>query len=180
MLTPTIETKRLILRPMKANDAEEVFRNWASDPEVAKFMRWSTHEDVTMTREWLQAEENEVESDEFYDWGIVLKETGELIGSGGLSWRADLNLYELGYNLMKKYWGQGLMTEAAEKMVEFGIKDLKQKKLYCCYAKENIASGKVMEKVGFKYQYDAEYQSWDKSKTFESREYLLEVEDLVK
>ena len=57
MNTPILETKRLLLRPMKASDAEEVFRNWTSDPEVAKFMRWSTHENVEVTREWLQSEE---------------------------------------------------------------------------------------------------------------------------
>lgn len=173
MNTPILETKRLLLRPMKASDVEEVFRNWTSDPEVAKFMRWSTHENVEVTREWLQSEEDELESDELFDWGFVLKETGELIGSGGLSYVESRGVYELGYNIMRKYWNQGLTTEAAKCIVEFALNELGQNELFCCHAKDNPASGRVMEKAGFVYQKDAVYESWDKTRHFESKEYLL-------
>lgn len=54
MKTPILETERLILRPLIVEDAWEVFNNWTSDPEVAKFMRWSTHENAEVTKEWLK------------------------------------------------------------------------------------------------------------------------------
>lgn len=78
MRTPVLETERLILRPLSVDDAETIYKNWTSDPDVAKFMRWERHKDVSETREWLSSEEACVESDGVYNWGFVLKETGEL------------------------------------------------------------------------------------------------------
>jgi len=175
MKTPILETQRLILRPMTVNDAESAFQNWTSDPEIAKFMRWERHKDITETREWLASEESFIESDMVYNWGFVLKETGELIGSGGLVFIELKGMYELGYNIMKKYWRQGLATEASHMIIGFAKKELKQKQFYCCHAKENPASGKVMMKVGFEYQNDGVYYSWNRERKFESKEYLLVV-----
>ncbi len=175
MKTPILETKRLILRPLKLEDAETIFQNWTSDPEVAKFMRWNTHENVDVTKEWVQFEVDCIENDSVYNFGFVLKDTGELIGSGGLVYIKERDMFELGYNLMKKYWGQGLVTEASEKIIQFGIQELKQTKFFCCHAKDNPASGRVMEKVGFEYQDDSIYYSWDKSKKFDCKNYLLEI-----
>ncbi len=53
MRTPILETERLILRPMRIEDAREIIDNWASDPEVAKYMVWSTHKDVSLTKAWM-------------------------------------------------------------------------------------------------------------------------------
>lgn len=175
MRTPILETERMILRPLQIDDAETVFKNWTSDPEVAKFMRWNKHENIEVTKSWIQSEVDFLENDDIYNFGFVLKETGELIGSGGLVFIQEKRMFELGYNLMKKYWGQGLATEAAKKIIEFGVHELKQTKFFCCHAKDNPASGRVMEKIGFRYQNDAVYYSWDKTKEFPSRDYLLEV-----
>ena len=95
MRTPILETERLILRPLSVDDAEIIYKNWTSDPDVAKFMRWERHKDVSETCEWLTVEETCVESDEVYNWGFVLKETGELIGSGGLVFIEEKGMYEL-------------------------------------------------------------------------------------
>jgi len=176
MKTPELDTKHLILRPLTRDDAERVFINWTSDAEVAKFMRWEVHTDITQTQQWLAAEDSSVDSDSVYNWGFILKETGELIGSGGLVYQETKGMYELGYNIMKKYWNRGLTTEAAAAIIEFGKEALQQKCFYCCHAKDNPASGKVMQKIGFQYQNDGVYYSWNGSKRFESREYLLVVE----
>jgi len=173
MKTPILETKRLVLRPLTITDAETVFTNWTSDPDVAKFMRWELHKNISETREWLAAEEELVESDSVYNWGFVLKKTGELIGSGGLVFIEPKGMYELGYNIMKNYWSQGLTTEAAQRIIDFGKNELKQKQFYCCHAKSNPASGKVMTKVGFRYLKDGKYSSWNGERTFDSKEYVL-------
>ena len=102
MKTPILETERLILRPLIASDAKAVFENWTSDQDVAKFMRWSVHKDVSETYQWLASDEMLLESDAVYNWGFVLKESGELIGSGGLVFQETKEMYELGYNIMKK------------------------------------------------------------------------------
>ena len=176
MKTPILETKRLLLRPLTVDDAESAFANWTSDPDVAKFMRWELHKNVSETREWILSEETLIENDRHYHWGFILKVTGELIGSGGLVFIDSKDMYELGYNLMRKHWGQGLATEAANAIIDFGKNELKQNQFYCCHAKDNPASGKVMTKVGFRYQNDGVYYSWNQERKFESKEYLLMVE----
>lgn len=173
MNTPRLETERLLLRPLYTDDAEQVFENWTSDPEVARFMRWSVHKNISDTEEWLISEEHLIESDAVYNWGFVLKKTGELIGSGGLVYNESKGMFELGYNLMKKYWNQGLTTEAASAIIDFGKNVLKLQRFYCCHAKDNPASGNVMRKIGFQYQNDDVYYSWDHVRRFESREYIL-------
>ena len=117
MKTPVLETERMILRPLKIEDVETVFYNWTSDEEVAKFMRWNTHENLDVTRAWIQSEIDFLEDDRIYNFGFVLKQTGELIGSGGLVYNEEHEMYELGYNLMKKYWNQGLATEAGKRII---------------------------------------------------------------
>lgn len=173
MKTPVLETRRLILRPLTLADGEDIYQNWATDPEVARFMRWSVHESVEVTKDWLKEVEASIELDVAYDWGFVLKENHMLIGSGGLYWKEEKGAFELGYNLMKKEWNKGYTTEAADEMVRFAKEELAQKELFCCHAKENIASGKVMEKIGFRYFKDGSYSSFDQSRTFETRDYKL-------
>lgn len=176
MRTPTLETERLLLRPLTVEDACSAFENWTSDEDVARFMRWERHRDVSETWAWLEVEELLVESDEVYSWGMVEKETGELIGSAGLVWNEEEGLFEPGYNVMKARWGRGYATEAARCIVDYALGELGQKRLFCCHAKENPASGRVMEKVGFRYRNDGVYYSRDRKKRFEAREYLLIVE----
>ena len=95
MRTPILETERIILRPLSVNDAETIYRNWTSDEEVAKFMIWTTHSSVEVTKEWLKVEEQNIELDSNYTWGFVLKSNGELFDpevsalmsiSGCMSW----------------------------------------------------------------------------------------------
>ena len=79
--TKTIETKRLILRPFRESDAEPMFRNWASNPEVTKFLTWPTHETVESSKGIVGLWVNEYEIPKNYQWVIELKEIREPIGS---------------------------------------------------------------------------------------------------
>lgn len=171
-----LQTEHLYLRPLVPEDADEAYANWTHDPEVAKYMRWTVHQNVEETREWLTQEQEGTNRGNIYDWGFILKETGELIGSGGLSYSEEYGAFELGYNIMKKYWNRGYTTEAAKKIVSFAITDLGQKKLYCCHAKDNPASGRVMEKAGFTYVRDGSYISFDGKRQFACKKYILDLE----
>jgi|GEM_PF-333579 [ribosomal protein S5]-alanine N-acetyltransferase len=177
MRTPILETQRLILRPLCVGDAEEIYHNWACDPEVAKFMTWSVHENVQFTRDWLVDVEKRIDGDEAYDWGFVRKADHALIGSGGIYYKEDRGMFTLGYNIMKSCWNQGYMTEAAAEILEFATKVLHQNKLFAYHAKDNLNSGKVMEKVGFHYVKDTEYDSMDGTRHFEAREYLFDKDE---
>lgn len=63
MKTPVLETERLILRPLSLADADVIFTNWTSDPEVAKYTIWNVHQSVEDTKNWLKIAENEIDSD---------------------------------------------------------------------------------------------------------------------
>ena len=79
--TIRIETPRLILRRFVIEDAPAAFRNWTSDPEVTKFLRWPTHPHVGVTESVLNDWISSYEKPDFYQWAIELKELGEPIGS---------------------------------------------------------------------------------------------------
>lgn len=68
----TLETPRLYLRKMTVADANEVFENWTSSENVAKYLTWAPHTSIEVTKEYLTAEEENRDE----GWGIVLKETG--------------------------------------------------------------------------------------------------------
>jgi ribosomal-protein-alanine N-acetyltransferase len=175
MNTPILETKRILLRPLSAADAETIYKNWTSDPEVAEYMRWNLHRSVEETVEWLAAEEAAVDSETNYTWGFVLKENGELFGSGGIVYDELPEMFHLGYNIMKKYWSRGFVTEASKAIIDFASRELGLTSLYAAHAKGNPASGRVMEKLGFIYHNDCSYTSFDGQRTYESREYILNL-----
>ena len=121
MQTPILETERLILRPLRVTDALAVFE-WASDERVTKYMTYPNHESIETTVAWLESIDHN--SDNEYDFGFVEKESGVLIGSGGVYWNADYKQWRVGYNLRFDHWHQGYATEAAREIVRFAKEDL--------------------------------------------------------
>ena len=158
MNTPTLETERLLLRPFKQEDANEVFECWESDPDVAKYMFWTSHNDIEKTKEWIAFELGQIEKNDWYRFAIVLKETNELIGTALIYYEDEVECWEIGYNLGKKYWGKGYTTEAMKKVVAFAVEQLHLLQIVGRYAKENPASGNVMKKLGFEYEKEIPYE----------------------
>lgn len=158
MRTPVLETDRLILRPFKEDDVTDVFECWESDPDVAKYMFWTSHNDIEKTREWITFELGQIEKQDWYRFAIVLKDTNILIGTALVYYEEEVECWEIGYNLGKKYWGKGYTTEAMKRVIEFATEELKLLQIVGRYAKENPASGNVMRKLGFKYEKDIPYE----------------------
>lgn len=173
--TIRLETERLVLRRLKIEDANEVFKNWTSDDEVSKYMRWTTHKDIEETRSWLQEEEKNYKNNDYYTWGIELKEIGELIGSISALYREEDDRYEIGYGIGRKYWRKGYTTESLKKVMDYLINDVGIKKFKCSHAKLNPVSGIVMQKVGFKYVKDDYFESFDKTEKYDSKVYYLDL-----
>jgi RimJ/RimL family protein N-acetyltransferase len=144
--TVTIETDRLILRKPKLTDAKDMFTNWASDKEVTKYLSWYPHETVSVTELIIQMWITNDDKDDSIDWIIELKEIKQVIGSINL-FNIDLKKKqgEIGYCLSRKYWNQGLMTEAMKKVFEYAF-NIGFKVIYGRHIQDNIASGKVMTK----------------------------------
>jgi len=176
-----IETERLILRPLTLADAEVAYYGWTGDPEVAKYVSWLPHNSIDDAIQWLNEIKWKVDDSgnvcrsDYYIWGFVLKETGELFGSGGLIWEKKLQLFQVGYNIMKSHWNRGYTTEAMRAVLQFASKDLGIKTVSGGHARENLASARVIEKLGFIYDRDDITPHVDGTRSFDSLEYLLEL-----
>ena len=151
--TQTIETSRLILRRAVREDAEPMFRNWASDPEVTKFLTWPAHSSIAVSEmvigSWLQ----EYEKESYYQWMIVLKELDEPIGSISVVRQNDrVEEAEIGYCIGSQWWHRGIMTEALSAVIAYLFDEVGVNRIAARHDPNNPHSGGVMRKCGMKYE----------------------------
>ena len=125
---------------------------------MARYMFWTSHNDIEKTKEWLAFEVGQIEKDDWYRFALVLKDTDELIGTGLIYFEEEVDSWEIGYNLGKQYWGNGYTTEAMRRIISFAKGELGISEIVGRYAKENPASGKVMEKLGFQFEKEIPYE----------------------
>jgi ribosomal-protein-alanine N-acetyltransferase len=148
-----LETKRLVLRRLEPDDLDSLFALYR-DPEVRKYFPEGTltHEDTKEELEWFL--NGHPENPEVGLWATVHKETGEFIGRCGLlPWLIDgRDEVEVAYLISKAYWRQGLGTEAAQAILDYGFEILHLPRLICLIDKDNLASIKVAEKIGMTFE----------------------------
>ena len=151
--TKLIETPRLILRMAKIEDAEPMFRNWASDPEVTKFLTWPAYQSIDSAYPILNMWIRDYEKPDFYQWMIVLKEIGEPIGSiSVVNHRDDIAESEIGYCIGRSWWHKGIMTEALAAVMQFLFTEVGMNRIEAKHDINNPNSGGVMKKCGMKYE----------------------------
>lgn len=151
--TKRLETERLILRRFVIEDADEMYRNWASDDEVTKYLTWPTHADEGVTRWLLQTWISRYEEDDYYNWGIERKADGELIGNiSVVGYNEEKESAVVGWCMGKAWWGQGIMPEAAEAMIAYLFLEVGFNRVAARHDKNNPKSGKVMQKIGMQYE----------------------------
>jgi len=141
-----LKTDRLRLRKVKLSDAEAIFRQYAQDPEVTKYVSWRTHRDLEETREYVRMCLLAWDVGKAFHWVIERLEDKQVIGM--IIARAAGEKWELGYVLARPFWGQGYMTEAVKGVIAWA---LRQKDIYRVWAVsdvDNAASARVMEKAG--------------------------------
>ncbi len=146
--TQTIETERLVLRRVTPDDAEMMFKNWANDEDVARYMRWSPHGTVEDTRSIIANWCDGYKSAHKYHWGICLKD-GEIIGSLSVAGIDEFDSRaDLGYCIGKAYWGRGYTSEAVSAVLDYMFSRVGINRIEAYHAVSNLASGRVMQKVG--------------------------------
>ena len=151
--TQRIETPRLILRRFTIEDAQPMFDNWASDPEVTKFLTWPAHGSVEVSKwvvnDWI----SHYEEDTFYQWAIVPKELDQPIGSISVVSRNDeAELVHIGYCIGKNWWHRGIMTETLQAVIDFFFDEVGVNRVETRHDPNNPNSGAVMRKCGMKYE----------------------------
>ena len=152
--TKRIETQRLVLRRFTIDDAEPMYRNWASDPEVTRYLTWPAH-DGTETSEAVLADWVASYSRcDYYQWAITLKDDeSEPIGSiGAVGMCDDVSKVGIGYCLGRAWWHQGIMSEALEAVMGFFFDEVGVNRIESRHDPRNPNSGMVMKKCGMRYE----------------------------
>ena len=151
--TQTIETSRLILRRAVREDAEPMFRNWASDPEVTRYLTWPTYANVETAYPILDMWIRDYEKDNFYQWMIELKDIGEPIGSiSVVRQNEDVKEAEIGYCIGRRWWHKGIVSEALAAVVDFLFDQVGMNRIAARHDPNNPHSGGVMRKCGMQYE----------------------------
>jgi len=148
-----LETPRLLLRHLVMDDLDELFALY-SDPEIRQYFPEGVlnYDDTKEELEWHI--NGHPRHPELGLWATVHKETGRFIGRCGLlPWEIDGKLeIEIAYLLDKKFWHQGLATEAARGIMRYGFERLTLSRLICLIDPDNIASQRVAENIGMKLE----------------------------
>lgn len=151
--TQTLQTKRLTLRRFVCEDAEAMYKNWASDPEVTRFLSWPPHQNAEVTRavvaDWVRS----YEDPSYYHWVIVLSSSQTPVGTISVVKQDEtIEMLEIGYCLGQQWWHQGIMSEALSAVLKECFEHIGANRVQARHDPENPHSGMVMKKCGMHYE----------------------------
>ncbi|HET7565509.1 MAG TPA: GNAT family N-acetyltransferase [Gemmatimonadaceae bacterium] len=149
---PTLETERLALRPFMLTDAPDVER-LAGDRDVAVNTLNIPHPYDQATAElWISTHEVSFAVGQQVTFAITDRATGALMGAISLTINTEHERAELGYWIGKEFWGCGYTTEAAAVVLRYAFQVLEVNRVFACHFTRNPASGRVMQKIGMRYE----------------------------
>jgi ribosomal-protein-alanine N-acetyltransferase len=169
-----LETERLLFRKFTLNDLDWLVCLRA-DIEVARFLGGvHRRSDVETRLRWY------LECYEKHGFGycvMIYKETGQEIGWSGLQPLDDTGEIELGYGMMKEYWGRGIGTEACKGWLEFGFNKLELERITAIAIPQNTPSRRIMEKAGMQYEKNISLRGYDLAMHALSRENFIALNE---
>ena len=166
-----IETERLIIRDLEEYDAQGIF-DLDSNPEVHEFLGKKPIKSIDEAQKSINFIRNQYVENGIGRWAIIDKKTKDFIGWTGLKYEQDLrkefSYYDLGYRLIKSYWGKGIATETAIESIKYGLEKLKLNEIGAAADINHLASNKILKKVGLQFidnfEYDGVPHNWYKIK----------------
>lgn len=175
------ETERLILREILPTDTTGMFE-LDSDPEVHKYLGNKPLKDLNQILNVINSVRLQYKEHGIGRWAIIDRKTNEFIGWTGLKFvtkptNNHKNYYDLGYRLKRKFWRKGIATETAIICLDYAFTKLNLKEIYAAASIENLASNKILQKIGmnfietFKYEeiecnwYKIDNEDYNKSRT---------------
>ena len=151
--TVTLETQRLLLRRFTLEDAEAVYRNWASDPEVTKYLTWQPQRSIEESKAVRQNNVENYQRADYYNWAIVLKELDEPVGAiSVVRLNEKTEAVDIGYALGRPWWGKGIVVEVFAEVIRFLFEEVGVQRIAAHHDPNNPASGRVMQKCGLTYE----------------------------
>ncbi|MDO5519090.1 MAG: GNAT family N-acetyltransferase [bacterium] len=160
--TKTLYTGRLVLRKFRDQDAVVMYRNWANDPEVTKYLMWSPHEYMEETKAYVASLIDSYQQPDTYQWAIELKEIGEVIGAiGAAKCNTDIGSVHVGYCIGRDWWNQGITSEALARVIQFFMEEVEVNRVESRHDPRNENSGKVMQKCAMQYEGTLRKSDWN-------------------
>ena len=166
---PTLETKRLVLRPFGRSDAAEVQR-LAGDRAIADTTLNISHPYKDgMAEEWISSHQDSFAKEEGVVLAVTRKSDASLIGAISLMSIKKGHQAELGYWIGKPYWNHGFCNEAAQAMLRYAFTELYLLRVYASYFTRNQSSGRVMQKLVMRHEgrLRQHVMKWDKCEDLE-------------
>jgi ribosomal-protein-alanine N-acetyltransferase len=143
----TLETERLVLRPMEAGDAEDLHAVY-SDPTTFEYISAGPAKSIDETLERITIKSAHQTRHGFALWSVVERQSRRVIGDCGLQMLEGGPHVELGYKLAREFRGRGYATEAGRAWLAHGFGELGLDRIVAVTWPGNRASRNVMEKLG--------------------------------
>ena len=177
---PDISTDRLLLRRIRITDAPDMYE-YSKDPDVTKYLFWDPHPNIEHTRNYVDYLQDRYRDGKYYDWAIVLKSSGKMIGTCGFSAISAEHRYaEVGYVLNPAFRGQGYAGEALSAVLEFAFRRMQLNRVEAKCVDENESSERVMQKVGMQYEGTARSALFIKGRFRDIKIYSILREEYLK
>lgn len=163
-MTFEIETERLILRDMRLTDLDGMFE-LDSDPEVHKYLGNKPVKTKEESRRIIEGVLKQYKERGIGRWAAIEKETGEFIGWSGIRLNTEYNMngftkyYDVGYRLIKQFWGKGYATESGKAAIDYAFNTLKLQEIYATTEMGNEASHNALLKIGLHYVEDFYFEN---------------------
>ena len=149
---PQLSSERLLFRRMLLQDAQDMYA-YASLPAVTRYLTWHEHPDLAYTKRYLAYLSTRYRAGEFYDFAVICREDGHMIGTCGFTrFDAPNDAAEIGYVLNPAYWNKGYGTEAVSLILHYGFVALGLHRIEARFMKDNRASRAVAEKCGMHFE----------------------------
>ena len=158
------QTTRLLLREMLHTDIDGMFE-LDNDPEVHRYLGNNPIQTREQAAEMIESIRQQYVTNGIGRWAVIDKQTNAFLGWAGLKLITDktnkhINYLDVGYRLIKKYWGQGFATEAAQASVKYAFNEMQAPAVYAITDSNNAASHHVLLKVGLHYIETFEYHGF--------------------
>jgi ribosomal-protein-alanine N-acetyltransferase len=144
-----LKTKRLVLRKVDISDALVLYEYW-SDKEVTQYMNIAPFENAQQAEEMIVFLNSLADQQKAFRWSIICRSSNRILGTCGFnSWDKENKRAEIGYELGKRYWGQGIMIEALSGIITYGFRAMELNRIQALVEPNNRTSQRILMKMGF-------------------------------
>lgn len=150
-----LETDRLLLRELTIGDAQ-CFYELNLNPNVIKYTGDKAFATIAAAQRFLD-NYKDYETNGYGRWAVIDKSNGEFLGWCGLKYVKAINETDIGFRFFEAYWNKGFATESAQACLNYGFEKLHLKTIVGRAMADNLASIKVLEKLGLKYEKEFDF-----------------------